>query len=167
MRYAPAALALSLLVAVTSSMGHGATRTPDPRAAGLLERGKAALKAGQTQAATDAFEAALALDPGYVPIYFALGEAARADGLQGKAIRYYRDALDQEPDNLAALSGEGLALFEKGAVEKARRNLTRLETLCGTNCSQARVLADAIAAGPQEKVLTAEAVTPQPVVTQN
>lgn len=167
MRYAPAAIALSLLAAVTSSMGQGAMRQPDPRAAQLLEQGRAALKAGQTQAATDAFEAALAVDPGYVPTYFALGDAARADGLQGKAIHFYREALQQEPDNLAALSGEGLALFEKGAVEKARRNLTRLETLCGSSCPEARTLAEAIAAGPKEPVLTAEAVTPQPVVTQN
>lgn len=167
MRYAPAALALSLLVAVTSSMGQGATREPDPRAAVLLEKGRLALRAGQTQPAIDAFEAALAVDPGYVPTLFALAEAARADGLQGKAIHYYRDALTREPDNLVAISGEGQALFEKGAVEKARRNLTKLESMCGPSCPETRSLAQTIAAGPKTPVLTAEAVAPQPVVTQN
>lgn len=167
MRYAPAALALSLLVAVTSSMGQGAVREPAPRAAALLAQGHSALKTGQTQAAIDAFEAALAVDPGYVPTLFALADAARADGLQGKAIHYYREALNRDPDNLVAISGEGQALFEKGAVEKARRNLARLESLCGESCPETRSLAGLIAAGPKEPVLTAEAVAPQPVVTQN
>lgn len=167
MRYAPAALALSLLVAVTSSMGQGATREPDARAAVLLAQGQEAMKAGQTQPAIDAFEAALAVDPGYVPTLFALADAARADGLQGKAIHYYREALRRDPDNLVAISGEGQALFEKGAVEKARRNLARLESLCGASCPETRSLADLIAAGPKVPVLTAEAVAPQPVVTQN
>jgi Tfp pilus assembly protein PilF len=167
MRYAPAALALSLLVAVTSSMGQGATREPDHRAAVLLEKGRAELRAGQTQAAIDAFEAALAVDPGYVPTLFALADAARADGLQGKAIHFYREALTREPDNLVAISGEGQALFEKGAVEKARRNLTKLEAMCGSSCPETRSLAELIAAGPKTPVLTVEAVAPQPVVTQN
>lgn len=167
MRYAPAAFALSLLFAVTASMGQGATREPDPRAAVLLDQGRTALRSGQTQAAIDAFEAALAVDPGYIPTYFDLADAARTEGLQGKAIHYYREALDREPDNLVAISGEGQAMFEKGAVEKARRNLTRLESMCGASCPETRSLADLIAAGPKATVLTAEAVTPQPVVTQN
>ena len=167
MRYAPAALALSLLVGVTASMGQGAPREPDPRAAVLLDQGRAALKAGDAQKAIDAFEAALAVDPGYVPTYFDLADGATAEGMQGKAIHYYREALDREPDNLMAISGEGKALFNKGAVEKARRNLARLETLCGANCPEAKALADVIAAGPKVPVVTAEAVTPQPVVTQN
>lgn len=167
MRHAPAAVALSLLVAVSSSMGQSAPRLPDPRAAALLEQGNAALAGGELQGAIDAFEAALAMDPGHVPTLFALAKAARADGLQGKAIHYYREALERDPDNLVAISGEGQALFEKGAVEKARRNLARLEALCGTSCPEAQSLANLIIAGPKQPVLTAEAGTTQPEVTQN
>ena len=64
-------------------------------------------------------------------------------------------------------SGEGAALLEKGAVEKARRKLAQLEALCGGSCSESRQLAAAIAEGPQTATLTAEAVMPEPVVTQN
>ena len=167
MRYTPAALALSLLAAVTASVSYGAERQPDPRAAALVAEGKSELAAGQIQAAIDSFEAALAIDPAHTPVYLDLAEAARQSGLQGKAIHYYRAALERDPNNLAAISGEGEALLEKGAIEKARRNLAQLESICGSDCEEARVLAAAIARGPQPTVLTAEAVTPDTVVTQN
>lgn len=167
MRYAPAALALSLVVAVTASAGLSAERHPDPRAAALVAQGKSQLAAGQTAAAIDSFEAALALDPGYTAVFLQLGEAARAQGLQGKAIRYYREALQRDPQNLAALSGEGEAMLEKGAIEKAKRNLARLQSLCGDDCGEARQLAMAIESHPRQAILTAEAVKPDPVVSQN
>lgn len=167
MRYTPAALALCLLATVTASVGYGADREADPRAATLIAEGRSELASGQVQAAIDSFEAALAIDPGHTPIYLDLAEAARREGLQGKAIHYYREALEREPGNLAAISGEGEALLEKGAVEKARRNLAQLESMCGGDCVETRQLAAALARGAEGRVLTAEAVTPSPVVTQN
>ena len=167
MRYAPAAIALSLLVAVSASVGQGAERQPDPRAAALVAQGKSALAAGEVQGAIDSFEAALVIDPGYTQVYVELAEAARVQGLQGKAIHYYREALEREPGNLAALSGEGEALVEKGALAKARRKLAQLESLCGSACSETQQLATAIEHRPQSTVLTAEAITPDAVVTQN
>jgi tetratricopeptide (TPR) repeat protein len=166
MRFAPASAALALLFAVSASVGQGADHVTDPRAASLVAEGEAALAAGQPQKAIDAFEAALAVDPAATAIFLHLAEAARREGLQGKAIRYYRAALDRDPDNLAALSGEGEALVEKGAVEKARRNLAKLQSMCGANCPEAQQLSAAIARGPQQRVLTAEAVMPDAVVTQ-
>lgn len=168
MRYYPAALALSLALAVTASMGSAKVSDPmDPRAETLLASGKAALAEGRVAEATDAFEAALLIDPGHVETYLALADAARREGLQGKAIHYYRVALAQDPNNLAAISGEGGALVEKGAMEKARRNLTRLEGLCGKRCSETRELAAAIAKGPTAPVISAEAVVPSPTVEEN
>lgn len=166
MRFAAPAAALAAVLAVTASVGTGAERVSDPRAAALVAEGRAALAAGQSDAAIDAFEAALAIDPGATGIFLDLAEVARRQGLQGKAIRYYREALAREPGNLAALSGEGAALVEKGAVEKARRNLAKLKTMCGEKCPETRALAAAIAKGPQARVLTAEAVMPDTVVTQ-
>ncbi|WP_379546530.1 tetratricopeptide repeat protein [Qipengyuania sp. DSG2-2] len=167
MRFAPAAAALSLVIAVQASVGYGAERDPAPRAAVLVAEGRAALAAGQPQKAIDAFEAALAVDPAYTPIYLDLAKAARREGLQGKAIAYYREALDRDPNNFAAIAGEGQALVEKGAVEKARNNLSRLQSLCGTNCAETRQLAATISQGPQPRVLTAEAVLPDAQVTQS
>jgi tetratricopeptide (TPR) repeat protein len=148
MRFAPPAAALSLCLAMTASIslasGVGA---PDPRAEVLIAQGQAALAAGETQAAVDAFEAALAVDPGHTPIFIDLAEAARRQGLQGKAIRYYREALERDPGNFAAISGEGAALVEKGAVEKAKRNLAKLQSLCGDACPETVALQSTIARG--------------------
>jgi len=167
MRYYPAALALSLLFAVTASVGEAGTPEADPRAAALIAQGRAALKAGKVDDAVSAFEAALTVDPGHSAIYLDLAEAARREGMQGKAIHYYRQAQEREPGNLAAISGEGEALLEKGAVEKAKRNLSKLESLCGDKCPETQALSAAIAALPVPKVLTAEAVLPDAAVTQN
>lgn len=168
MRYTPVALALSLLVGVTGSMGSAKVSAPvDPRAQALLTDGQALLSQGNVNGATDSFEAALTVDPGYVGTYLALADAARKAGLQGKAIHYYRQALDRDPNNLAAISGEGGAMVEKGAVEKAKRNLARLEGLCGKSCSETEQLASIIQRGPAAKVVSAEAIKPAPVVESN
>lgn len=168
MRYTPVAFALSLLAAVTSSVTYSAPqRSIDPRAAALLAQGRAAMGAGQVDAAVDAFEAALVVQPGAVPVLLDLAEATRRQGMQGKALHYYRDALQADPANLMAISGEGAALVEKGAVEKARRNLTRLQGLCGDNCEATRQLAAVITKGPSPRLVSAEAVKPAPVVSDN
>ena len=118
MRYTPAAVALSLLAAVTGSMGSARTSDPlDPRAQVLLQDGRALLAKGNVDQATDSLEAALTLDPSNSGILVSLGDAAREAGLQGKAIHYYRTVLEREPNNLSAIAGEGAALAEKGAVE--------------------------------------------------
>lgn len=167
MRFAPAAAALSFALILTASMGQAATPTASPRAAMLIAEGEAALADGQPQKAVDAFEAALTVDPDYSPTLLLLAEAARREGLQGKAIGYYRETLERDPGNLAAISGEGAAMVEKGAIEKARLNLAKLESLCGDTCPETRSLAAALANGPQPRVLTAEAVMPDAVVTQD
>jgi tetratricopeptide (TPR) repeat protein len=167
MRYYPAALALSLMIAVSASVGQAGEYRADPRAAVLVSEGRSLLEAGEIQSAIDAFEAALAVDPGYYEVYLDLAESSRQQGLQGKAIHYYREALEREPGNLAALTGEGEALVERGALEKAKQNLAKLESMCGEGCVETQTLAAAIAAGPQQQMLTAEAVTPDAVVTQN
>lgn len=148
MRFAPAAAALSLCLAITASISSaGGTSAPDPRAAMLIAQGQAALASGHVQEAIDAFEAALAVDPGHTPIFIDLAEAARQQGLQGKAIRYYREALARDPSNFAAISGEGAALVEKGALEKAKRNLAKLQSLCGDTCAETVALQSSIARG--------------------
>ena len=161
MRFAPAAAAMSLFLATTASVTKADDVKPDPRAEALVIQGKASLAAGETQAAIDAFEAALAVDPAYTPIFLALAEAAPQDGLQGKAIRYYREALARDPGNFAAIAGEGEALVEKGALEKAKRNLSRLESLCGSGCPETVALQSSIAKGPPPR-LAADTETAKP-----
>ncbi len=140
MRFGPVAAALSLFLAVNASVGHADNHVVDPRAASLVVEGRAALAANNAQGAIDAFEAALVIDPAYTAIFLELANAARADGLQGKAIRYYREALERDPGNFAAMAGEGEALVEKGALEKAKRNLAVLKSQCGSECPETLAL---------------------------
>lgn len=166
MRFTPAGLAMSLAFALVASAGQGAPPQPlDPRAAQLIAEGRAALVAGNTDGAIDAFEAALAVQPGSTGATLGLAEATRRQGMQGKALHYYREAIERDPRNYAAIAGEGQALLEKGAVEKAKRTLARLQVTCGPNCPETRQLAAAIAREPVERVVTAEAVKPEPVVS--
>jgi len=165
MRFGPVAAALSLALAVQASIGQASDYQADPRAQALVAEGQAALEMGDTQSAIDAFEAALAVDPGYTDVYLELANAARADGLQGKAIHFYREAQERDPENLAAITGEGEALVEKGALTAARENLERLESLCGSTCVETVQLSAAIDRGPP--VMTAEAMPVDEEVTQN
>jgi Flp pilus assembly protein TadD len=168
MRYSPVAIALALVASVTASVGISAPAEPvDPRADMLLAQARAELAAGRNDQAIDALEAALTVQPGSVPVLLVLAEAQRRQGMQGKALRYYRVALERDPQNLVAIAGEGAALAEKGAVEKARRNLSRLQGLCGADCSATRDLAAVIARGPVQRVVSAEAVKSEPVISEN
>ena len=161
MRYTPVALALSALVALSASASHSAPLQPmEPRAGALEATGGAALAVGNADRATDDFEAALAIQPGNPLLLLDLADAARAQGMQGKALHYYRSVLVIDPQNVVAIAGEGAALAEKGALAKAQRNLARLQGLCGSNCAPARLLAAAIARGPSARVVSADELKP-------
>lgn len=158
MRYTPIAAAISLFVAVSASSSFGqAPVTTNPHVAELIDSGRTALAAGDLDGATDRFEAALAIEPSSTQAYLQLAEVSRAKGMQGQAIKYYREAQERDPGNLAAISGEGAAMAEKGAVTQAEGNLAKLQSMCGTNCSEAAELASVIARGPLPKVKSAEA----------
>ena len=161
MRFSPIALALSLALVTVSSAVQ--SQRPDdqinPRSLALLQQGEAARKAGNLAAANDALETALAVDPRNRAAFVALGKVAQAQVLPGKAIRMYREALTLEPNDLAALSGQGEAMVQKGAVERAKANLARIKSLCKVECPQATQLAAVIAKGPPPAVVTAQAST--------
>jgi Tfp pilus assembly protein PilF len=115
----------------------------------MMKAGEAHLAAGKPDAATDSFEAALAADPRNRRAYMGLARAAEAQGLPGKAVRFYREALELDPNDLAALEAQGLALVERGATARAGDNLDRVKKLCQGSCPEADRLAAAIAKGPK------------------
>jgi Tfp pilus assembly protein PilF len=158
MRISPPALALALALACvsSSSLGQKPDDQIDPRSIALLQQGQAAIRAGNLAGAEDLIETALAVDPRNRAAYNALGQVATAQGLTGKAVRFYREALVLDPNDTAALAGQGVALVDKGAVERARANLVRIKSLCKTDCAPATTLAAAIAKGPPPAVVTAQ-----------
>ena len=161
MRVSSVAVAAALTLACLSASLH--SQRPDdqidPRSAALLMKGRAAQAAGNLQQATDFLESAVAVDPRNRPAFKALAEVADQVGLPGKAIRLYREALLLEPNDVEALKGQGEALVQKGAVNRARDNLAKLKTLCRDACPEATQLAAAIAKGPPP-IATAQASVP-------
>lgn len=166
MRFSPAALAMSLVLATVSSVSYSQSADVDikQRSVEYMQIGEKAQVSGNLELATDFYETALAVDPRNGSAFIALAQIARAQKLPGKAIRLYREALILDPNNLTALSGQGEALVQRGAVEKAKLNLSRIETLCRTSCVQTDQLAAVIEKSEAKSVLSAQAVTPKPKV---
>ena len=151
MRFSPVALAVAFaaLSVSTSLSGQRADAQIDPRSMALLAQGRAAAAAGNLDTATDLMESALAVDPRNRAAFLDLAAVASRQGLPGKAIRLYREALVIEPNDTAALRGQGDALVQKGAMAAARENLARIKTLCGKKpCPDAVELSATIAKGP-------------------
>jgi Tfp pilus assembly protein PilF len=166
MRLTPIALSVAFALATMASAGHGQRPDDqiDARSIELLQRGQALSASGQYDAAIDALESALAVDPRNRGAYIALARVAQGQKLPGKAVRLYAEALKLEPNDVTALAGQGEALVQRGAVERAKRNLEKLRTACKAPCPQATTLAAVIAKGPPPEVLTArapEAVPPK------
>ena len=169
MRLTPITLSIAFALATMAIAGAG--QLPDdqiePRSIALLQQGQALTAAGRFSEAMDALESALAVDPRNRAAYIALARVAQGQKLPGKAIRLYSEALKLEPNDVNALAGQGEALVERGAVERAKRNLERLKTACKGACPQATTLAAVIAKGPPPEVRTAQAQGATPVTQKN
>jgi Tfp pilus assembly protein PilF len=164
MRLTPIALTVAIALATVASAGQG--QKPDDqidgRSVALAGQAQTLVTQARYQEATDLYESALAVDPRNRQAYIGLARAAQGLKLPGKAIKFYFEALKLEPNDVAALAGQGEALVQRGAVERAKQNLERIKTLCTTPCPQATQLAAVIAKGPPPEVLTAQ--RPDPVV---
>ena len=158
MRLTPIALTVAIALATVASAGHGQKPDDqiDPRSVAMAQEAQGLNAHGKYQEATDLLETALAIDPRNRQAYLGLARAAQGQKLPGKAIKFYFDALKLEPNDVAALAGQGEALVQRGAVERAKRNLDRIKTLCADPCPQATTLASVIAKGPPAEVLTAQ-----------
>ena len=158
MRLTPIALSAAIVVATMASAGFSqkADDRIDPRSLALTQQAQALNAQGKYLDATDLFESALAVDPRNRQAYIGLARAAEGEKLPGKAIKLYFEALQLEPNDIDALSGQGAALVQRGAIDRAKANLARVRSLCKGACPQAETLAAAIAKGPPAEVLAAQ-----------
>ncbi len=163
MRFGLMFVALGGVLTCTAAVAAPAVETILPASQQRVEAGFSALAKGQTAVAVDEFETALAVDPRNRQAYIGLARAARAQSLPGKAVKYYREALQLEPNDLDALQGQGEALATRGAKVAAQANLDRIRQLCKTDCAAAKSLALAIAQAPSQTV----AATNAPVAAKN
>jgi tetratricopeptide (TPR) repeat protein len=158
MRLTPIVISAAIAAATMASAGFGQRPDDqtDPRSTALVEQARGLASSGRNNEAIDLLETALAVDPGNRAAYIALGRVAQAQHLPGKAVRYYADALRLEPNDVNALAGQGEAYVQRGAVDRARQNLQRVQTLCRQACPQAQQLAAVIQRGPPAEVLAAQ-----------
>ncbi len=164
MRLTPIALSAAIALATMASAGQGQKPDDqiDPRSIALVQKGEGLTAAGQYDQAEDVLESALAVDPRNRGAYIALALVAQGEKLPGKAIKMYFQALKLEPNDVSALAGQGEALVQRGAVERAKRNLDRIKSICKTSCPQATTLAAVIAKGPPPEALAAATATKAP-----
>lgn len=127
-----------------------------PHSMALVESGIAAQKAADLDKAIDYFESALVADPRNRSALIALAQIARAQGLPGKAIGLYREALTLDPNDVLALAGQGEALVDKGAVDKAKERLAEAKRFCSSPCTMVAGLENAIAANANKQMAVAE-----------
>lgn len=166
MRFSPAAIALSLTLAVMSSASIGARtdNNVDPRSVALVATGDQELAAGRFDSAIDWYESALAIDPHNRAAYVAMARAVKGQGLNGKAIRFYKEALELDPNDQIALAEQADAMIAKGAVAQARNNIARLKTLCRSNCQAVDRLSLAATNALEKQQMQASAVEVTPTI---
>lgn len=151
MRLTPLVLCLGLAASAVPVAVIG--QRPDdqvaPQSIALLKQGETLLAQGKLIEADDALETALAVDPKNRAAFNAMARVAIKQQLYGQAIRLTNRALTLEPTDRDALSVQGEAMVELGALPRAKENLAKLQKLCGTTgCPQVATLSTAIARGP-------------------
>ncbi len=165
MRFSPLVISLSLFLATVSSVGysHNQDDQISAQAQAFMDKAAQAVEAGQWDEAIGLYETALALHPRNRKAYIALAEIATQQNLPGKAITLYKEVLEISPNNQTALIKQGQLFAQKGAIERAQANLTRLKILCGVDCANNQSLKIAIAkASNKGEILASEiSITPE------
>ncbi|MFT8736572.1 MAG: hypothetical protein ABF760_03815 [Zymomonas mobilis] len=160
MNFSPLALVLSLTLASgTPQISHG---KPDnqinPYSTNLVLQAEKSQKEGHLVDASQLLESALAVDPRNKNAFMALGHIAAVQCLNGKAIRFYQEALNIDPTDVNSLAAQGEAMVAKGAIARAQQNLDKIKKICGQECPASTQLTAAIAKGapPAHEVKTAD-----------
>lgn len=87
--------------------------------------------------ATDAqllFERALTADPANIEALLGLGRSHEAQGRVGRGLKYYRQALEIEPNDKVALEAQALAFLKREMLDRADANREKLARLCPNGC---------------------------------
>jgi len=161
MRFSPAVIALSACFAVMFP-----DHQIDPASIALLEQGDEAARAKKPEEAINWYESALAVDPRNRAVYVALARLVNSQGLKGKAIRYYTEALELDPTDIQALSEQTDVMVSKGALEAARKNVARLRIICRSDCGRIDRIALSIEDAGKRPTVQAAAVEIKPVAGQ-
>ena len=76
--------------------------------------------------------------------YNLLGFTARKSGDLNAAAEYYKKALEINPKHIQALEYQGELYLQLGEMEKAKKNLKKIKTICWFICKEKKMLEEAI-----------------------
>ena len=82
------------------------------------------------------YERALVANPANIAALIGLGRTHEKGGRVGKSLKYYRQALELEPNHLDALGLQGKAFLSKEMLDRAEANRDKLSRLCPQSCQQ-------------------------------
>jgi len=110
----------------------------------LIDSGISALDKEKLDDARQTFEQAVVADPSNAKAFSYLGYAHYRKGDRALAKKYFSIALDIDPNERHALSWGGQVDLAAADLEGAEAKLLRLSRLCGTDCSEYKILSDAV-----------------------
>ncbi|MEZ5777495.1 MAG: tetratricopeptide repeat protein [Paracoccaceae bacterium] len=135
------------LAASTGGSDTGGANTASAAQPGYAEA-KAAADAGDYRGALKMLAVVVKAEPRNADAWNLMGYSSRKLKQYDNAARYYDAALKVDPQHLGALEYQGELFVQIGAFDKARANLDRLRSLCGT-CEEATDLQTALSAAGQ------------------
>lgn len=110
----------------------------------LVNSAYAALSGGAVNDARLMFERALVADPANVQALIGLGKAHEDTGNTGKGLKYYRHALEIEPNDQQALQRQALAFLKRDMADRALDNQEKLARLCPKGCEALSIVTTAV-----------------------
>ena len=102
------------------------------------------IKAGSFDEALIILETIIQKKPDDADIHNYMGFSFRKKGMLEKSGYHYEQALEINPKHLGALEYQGELYIALGDIEKAKANLTKIDDICWTQCSELRELKQAI-----------------------
>lgn len=122
----------------------------------LVAQAHVAMKAEKPDDARLLFERALVADPANVEAMTGIGHSYEASGRVGASLRYYRLALEIEPNHKEALKSQALAFLKRDMASRAEENRQKLARLCLQGCEALSKVVTAIDAYQATRTDTAE-----------
>ncbi len=101
----------------------------------LVSDANIALQAKKLTDAQLLFERAMVADPANTQALLGLGKAHEAQGHIGKGLKYYRLALEIEPNDKTLLTMQSLAFLKQEMFDRADANRGKLARLCPNGCA--------------------------------
>jgi Flp pilus assembly protein TadD len=137
------AVALALALAVPAAAMPSA---PAPAASSDYQAGEKAVKEGRYQDAVALLTKVVQREPDNADAHNYLGFSLRKLGDLDKAQAHYRTALQLEPNHKAALEYYGELFLQIKDLPRAEEQLTRLQRVCPSGCTERAELEKAVKA---------------------